>query len=176
MDTRGKARPDFEEFVVVCSDRLLRTAFLLTGDRARAEDLLQTALARTWFAWNRLDAPPETYVRRILVTTYTTWWRRRRRPERPAPGRPRGPGGDLAGTQDLWAALDRLPRRERAVVVLRYFDDLSEADTAELLGCSPGTVKIRTAKALARLRVDPAPVPRPRPPDDPAPNQTWETV
>ncbi len=174
MSTRSSARPDFEEFVAVCSGRLLRTAYLLTRDRDLAEDLLQTALAKAWFAWGRLDSQPEPYVRRILVTTYATWWRRRWRGEQPtadlperaaegtpdgagvqdAPGAPGVPGG--AVEHDLWVALGRLPRRQRAVVVLRFLDDLSVSDTAELLGCSEGTVKSQTAKALARLRVDPA--------------------
>ena len=82
MSTRRDARPDFEEFVVVCSDRLLRTAYLLTRDPALAEDLLQTALTKAWFAWRRLDEQPEPYVHKILVNTYATWWRRRWRGER----------------------------------------------------------------------------------------------
>jgi RNA polymerase sigma-70 factor (sigma-E family) len=179
MSTRGNPRADFEEFVVVCSDRLLRTAFLLTRDRVLAEDLVQTALAQAWFAWNRLDAQPETYVRRILGDAYTTWWRRRWRGHRRAEQLTERAGSDdtgLAVTQDLWVALGRLPRPQRAVVVLRYFDDLSEADTAELLGCSATIVRSRTAKALARLRVDPALLPGQRPPDGPAANETWETA
>jgi len=159
MGTRRDTRPDFEEFVVVCSDRLLRTAYLLTRDPALAEDLLQTALTKAWFAWKRLDKQPEPYVRTILVNTYATWWRRRWRGERPTPDlpEPRYSPGDAPETHhDLWVALGRLPRRQRAVVVLRYFDDLTEADTAEMLSCSVGTVKSQTAKALARLRVDPA--------------------
>ena len=159
MSTRRDTRPDFEEFVVVCSDRLLRTAYLLTRDPALAEDLLQTGLTKAWFAWRRLDDQPEPYVRRILVNTYATWWRRRWRGERPTGDlpEPRSTAGTGAETRhDLWVALGRLPRRQRAVVVLRFFDDLTEADTAEVLSCSVGTVKSQTAKALARLRVDPA--------------------
>jgi RNA polymerase sigma-70 factor (sigma-E family) len=158
VKTRRDTRPDFEEFVVVRSDRLLRTAYLLTRDPARAEDLLQTALTRAWFAWKRLDEQPEPYVRTILVDTYATWWRRRRRGERPAgdPPEPRSAVGTGPETRhDLWVALGRLPRRQRAVVVLRFFDDLTEEDTADVLSCSVGTVRSRTAKALARLRVDP---------------------
>lgn len=160
VSTRRDTRPDFEEFVVVCSDRLLRTAYLLTRDPALAEDLLQTALTKAWFAWRRLDEQPEPYVHTILVNTYATWWRRRWRGERPTgelPEQREVAAADGPETRhDLWVALGRLPRRQRAVVVLRFFDDLSEADTAELLGCSPGTVKSQTAKALAKLRVDPA--------------------
>ena len=177
MSTRGDSRPDFEEFVVVCSDRLLRTAFLLTRDPALAEDLLQTALAKAWFAWNRLDAQPEPYVRRILVNTYATWWRRRWHGEHPGEQPPERTGGDAsAATRDLWVALGRLSRRQRALVVLRYFDDLSEVDTAEALGCSPATVTSQTPKALARLRVDPTPVTGHRVTDDPRPGGTRETA
>ncbi len=158
VGTRRDARPDFEEFVAVCSGRLLRTAYLLTRDAALAEDLLQTALTKAWFAWHRLDEQPEPYVRRILVNTYATWWRRKWRGERPTERLPERPGAEGApeDRHDLWVALGRLPRRQRAVVVLRFFDDLSEADTADALGCSVGTVKSQTSKALARLRVDPA--------------------
>jgi RNA polymerase sigma-70 factor (sigma-E family) len=157
--TRRDARPDFDEFVVVCSDRLLRTAYLLTRDPALAEDLLQAALAKAWFAWRRLDGQPEPYVHRILVTAYATWWHRRWWGERPTaepPGRSEVAGDGPETRHDLWVALGRLPRRQRAVIVLRFFDDLSEADTAELLGCSAGTVRSQTSKALARLHVDPA--------------------
>jgi RNA polymerase sigma-70 factor (sigma-E family) len=159
MSSRSTARADFEDFVVVRSGRLLRTAYLLTRDRGLAEDLLQTALAKAWLAWNRLDSQPEPYVRRIIVNTYATWWRRRWRGETPtaSPPEPAAPDGlGPAAVHDLWVALGRLPRRQRAVVVLRYFEDLTEADTAELLGCSVGTVKSQAAKALAKLRVDPA--------------------
>lgn len=140
----------------MCSGRLVRTAYLLTGDRDLAEDLLQTALTKAWFAWHRLDAPPEPYVRGVLANTYVTWWRRRWRAEpaeQPAAVADDAPGSAVAG--ELWAALDRLTRRQRAVVVLRYFDELSEAATADLLGCSAGTVRSLTTRALARLQVDP---------------------
>ncbi len=76
-------RSGFDEFVATRSPALLRTAYLLTGDHGLAEDLLQTALAKCWFAWGRIDGPPEPYVRRVLATTYATWWRRRWRGERP---------------------------------------------------------------------------------------------
>ena len=126
------ARP-FDEFVAARSRALLRTAYLLTHDHALAEDLLQTALAKAWFAWQRIHGEPEPYVRKILVNTYASWWRRKwngeqptERParERPGRGRPREP-------TDLWTAMERLPRRMRAVVVLRYFEDLTEAQTAD---------------------------------------------
>lgn len=136
---------------------LLRTAYLLTGDHALAEDLVQTALAKAWFHWSRIRGDnPEPYVRRILVTTYSSWWRRRWNGEIPTEDLPETPAPAGADRVDLWAALSRLPRRQRAVVVLRYYEDLTEAETARLMGSSVGTVKSQAAKALAKLRLDPA--------------------
>lgn len=151
-------RPDFDGFVAARSTALLRTAYLLTRDHALAEDLLQTALSKAWFAWGRIDGDPEAYVRRILATTYATWWRRKWRGEHPTEELPEQSGRvlDADGAFDLWDALGRLPRRQRAVVVLRYFEDLTEAQTADALGCSVGTVKSQHSKALAKLRIDPA--------------------
>ena len=152
----GDAHVAFDEFVLARSSGLLRTAYLLTHDHALAEDLLQTALAKAWFAWERIDQH-EAYVRRILVTTYATWWRRRWNGEHPTDD----PTEAAGQRHDLWSALERLPRRQRAVVVLRYFEDLTEAQTAQVLGCSVGTVKSQASKAFAKLRIDPslAPVP-----------------
>ena len=150
-------RADFDEFVAARSGRLLRTAYLLTHDHAMAEDLLQTALTKAWFAWGRIGTSPEAYVRKILVNTYATWWRRRWHGETPTEQLPETAVHTDADTgQDLWTALARLPRRQRAVVVLRYFEDLTEAETADVLGCSVGTVKSQTSKAFAKLRIDPA--------------------
>ena len=146
----------FDEFVAARSTALLRTAYLLTHDHALAEDLVQTALAKAWQSWRRIEGAPEPYVRRILVTTYATWWRRRWNGEQPAAELPETPVADADGHPDLWTAMARLPRRQRAVIVLRYFDDLTEAETAQLLECSVGTVKSQTSKALAKLRIDPA--------------------
>jgi RNA polymerase sigma-70 factor (sigma-E family) len=152
-------RREFDEFVVTRSSRLLRTAYLLTRDWALAEDLLQTALAKSWFAWGRLDDDPEPYVRKVLVNTYASWWRRRWRGETPTESLPESrspdPTNQVDDRDELWQALGRLPRRQRAVVVLRYFEDLGEAQTAEILGVSTGTVKSQASKALARLRLDP---------------------
>lgn len=149
--------PGFDEFVAARSRALLRTSYLLTHDHSLAEDLLQTALTKAWFAWRRIDGDPEPYVRRILVNTYATWWRRKWNGERPTEQLPDHPMGVTeAEPTDLWTAMARLPRRQRAVVVLRYFEDLTETQTAELLGCSVGTVKSQTSKALAKLRIDPA--------------------
>jgi RNA polymerase sigma-70 factor (sigma-E family) len=148
---------EFDAFVVARSPALLRTAYLLTHDEGLAEDLLQTALTKSWFAWRRIDGPPERYVRRVLVTTSASWWRRRWTRETPTERLPEHPRVDPPESdQDLWNALGHLPPRQRAVVVLRYLEDRTEADTAELLGCSVGTVKSQCAKALAKLRVDAA--------------------
>jgi RNA polymerase sigma-70 factor (sigma-E family) len=149
----------FAAFVAARSPALARTAYLLTRDHALAEDLLQTALARCWLVWSRIHGDPEPYVRRTLVNTYTTWWRRRWNGETPTADPPEGATGtDLAESisdrDQLWQALGRLPKRQRAVIVLRFYEDLTVEDTANLLGCSTGTVKSQTRKALARLRLD----------------------
>ena len=152
--------PDFDEFVAARSTALLRTAYLLTHDHALAEDLLQTGLTKAWFAWGRISDSPEAYVRKVLFHTYATWWRRKWNGEHATedlPDRGVGDDADANGTQiDLWTAMERLPRRQRAVVVLRYFEDLTEAQTAEVLGCTVGTVKSQCSRALAKLRIDPA--------------------
>ena len=150
---------DFAEFVTARSARLLRVAYLLTRDWALAEDLLQSSLAKAWTAWRRIEGDPEPYVRRILVNTYTSWWRRRWHHERPIGELPDQAGPDEHRGYDdrdqLARALGRLPRQQRAVLVLRYYEDLSEAQIADALGISPGTVKSHAAKAIAKLRVDP---------------------
>ncbi|MFI5690615.1 SigE family RNA polymerase sigma factor [Kribbella sp. NPDC051586] len=147
----------FDAFVVARSQSLLRTAYLLTRDHALAEDLVQTALAKAWFHWARIrEDNPEPYVRRILVTTYSSWWRRRWNGEIPTEELPESPVPHGEDRLDLWDAIGRLPRRQRIVVVLRFYEDLTEAETARLMGSSVGTVKSQTAKALAKLRVDPA--------------------
>jgi RNA polymerase sigma-70 factor (sigma-E family) len=150
----------FDEFVAARSTALLRTAFLLTHDHALAEDLLQAALAKAWFAWSRIETSPEGYVRKVLVNTYASWWRRKWNGEHATDTIPDHGVSDAADasatSHDLWQAMERLPRRQRAVIVLRYFEDLSESETATLLGCSVGTVKSQASKALAKLRIDPA--------------------
>lgn len=145
----------FDAFVAARSHTLLRTAYLLTRDHALTEDLVQTALAKAWFHWSRIDNP-EPYVRRIIVTTYSSWWRRRWNGEIPTEELPESPAPDGENQLDLWDAIGRLPRRQRTVVVLRFYEDLSESETARLMGSTVGTVKSQTAKALAKLRVDPA--------------------
>jgi RNA polymerase sigma-70 factor (sigma-E family) len=150
--------PGFEEFVAARGPRLLRVAWLLTGDAHLAEDLLQTVLARTWPKWNRIAAEnPEAYVRKALVHTHASWWRRKWRgevphgelPERAAP---QNPYADVDLEQSLAEAVRALPVRQRAVIVLRYFEDLSVGETAEVLGCTEGTVKSQASKALRALR------------------------
>lgn len=154
------SREEFRVYVATRSGALLRTATLLTGDRSLAEDLVQTALARTYLAWGRIREPHavDAYTRRVLVTTYATWWRRKWKGEVPQERLPDVAGPDPYGQVDtglgLRAALARLPRRQRAVVVLRYWEDRSEAEVAELLGISVGTVKSQAARALAKLRAD----------------------
>ena len=145
----------FHDFVASRSDRLLRTAYLLTRDWGTAEDLLQESLAKAWFAWPRID-DPEAYVRRVLVTTYTSWWRRRWRGEVPSDALPDEgmADADRSAEEELWEAVGRLPARQRAVIVLRFYEDLPVQEVARILGCHDGTVKSQTAKALAKLRVD----------------------
>ena len=157
MDEQG--REAFRSYVAARSPALLRTAYLLTGSRTDAEDLLQTTLAKTYLAWDRIREREavDGYVRRVLVNTQTSRWRRRRVDEYPTDELPeRGSGRvaaeDLALHDALWTALAGLPKRQRATVVLRYYEDLSEAETAQVLGVSVGTVKSTTSRALAKLR------------------------
>ena len=151
------AAGDFDEFVRTRGPALHQTAFLLTGDWSLGEDLLQTALAKSYLRWDRIE-DPEGYVRRVLVNTYATWWRRRWRGEVPHDVLPDVPSDDRWGDVDarsaLRDALSRLPRRMRAVVVLRFHEDMTEAAVADALGISVGTVKSQCAKALAKLRGD----------------------
>lgn len=147
---------DFDGFVVAASPGLLRMSVALTGDRSAAEDLLQDVLERLYVAWPRVD-DPSAYARRALVNASTNRWRLRgRRPERPLDDAPEPLVSDRTdehGRRDeLVRAVATLPGRQRAVVVLRFLADLSEAETAKLLGCSVGTVKSQTARALTKLR------------------------
>lgn len=156
---REQQSATFDGFVAARGDALWRSAWLLTGDAHLAEDLVQTALAKSFGAWDRIGDVGgfEAYVRRVLFTTYAAWWRRRWNGERPTAELPDAAtaGPDLALRRDVLAALSRLPRGQRAVVVLRYFEDLTEAQTAEVLGCSTGTVKSQAARAMAALRSSP---------------------
>lgn len=150
--------PGFDAFVAARGDALWRSAWLLTGDHQLAEDLVQTALAKCWRAYGRIGAEGfEAYVRRVLFTTYVSWWRRKWRAERPTEHLPETAAAarDTDGRNDLLDALARLPRGQRAVVVLRYFEDLTEQQTAAALGISTGTVKSQCSRALAALRSSP---------------------
>ena len=152
----GEPLVDFEEFVAARGQALWRTAWLLTGDAHKAEDLVQTALMKCWRRWSEIERheSAEAYVRRALVTTYTDWWRRKWTGEHPTEVLPAGAHADplLERRRDLLDALARLPRGQRAVLVLRYFEDLTEAQTAETLGVTVGTVKSQTSRALHTLR------------------------
>jgi RNA polymerase sigma-70 factor (sigma-E family) len=145
----------FEAFVVRSSDRLLRTAYLLCGDHGHAEDMVQTALLRTARRWSTARQEPDAYARRVVVNLAKDRWRllRRRFGEAPLEIDVAVPVSDgLADRERLLAAARQLPAGQRAVLVLRYFDDLSVADTAAALGCSTGTVKSQTSRALDNLR------------------------
>jgi RNA polymerase sigma-70 factor (sigma-E family) len=153
------APTDFESFVAARSTALWRSAYLHTGDPHRAEDLLQTALVKAWRRWDKIERREavESYVRAALVSTYTDWWRRRWNGEIPTGELPEAPAEPASPEvrRDVLVALARLPRGQRAVIVLRYFDDLTEAQTADALGISVGTVKSQTSRALASLRTSP---------------------
>ncbi len=142
------------------SRSLLRTAYLLTGNRADAEDLVQAALVKTYQAWDRIEDTRalDGYVRRAMVNTHISWWRRRRLDEYPTDEVPDRPVADHSGDSDLQdtlrRAVDRLPQRMRAAVMLRYYEDMSEAEVANALGVSLGTVKSTVSRAVAKLRID----------------------
>ena len=155
MDER--TRRDFGEFVAVRSPELLRLAYVLTGDQHAAEDLLQSALTKAAAHWGRIRGAPEGYVRRILYREQVGWWRRRaRRPEIVMAQVPELPARDevvmVEARLALRGALLALPPGKRVVLVLRYLEDLSEAQVADILGCSVGTVRSQTHKAIAQLR------------------------
>ena len=148
----------FAEFVAARSAALYRTAYLMVGDRQLAQDLLQEALTKTYVAWPRLrdTGKAEAYTRKAITTTAITWYRRRSWGERPTdivPDRGRADHvDDLTTRKLLWEALQSLPPRQRAAIVLRFYEDLSEARTAEVLGCAPGTVKSQVSAGLTKLR------------------------
>lgn len=159
--TRPDRDTDFAQYVAARQSGLLRTAYLLTGDQHSAEDLVQTALAKLYLTWNRLAHVEnlDAYLRRIMVNEHTSWWRRAWRrsetsvdevPEQRS--RPRDQMRDVGERDAMWSVVQTLPPRQRAAVVLRYYEDLSEQQTAEILGCSVGTVKSQTSRALATMR------------------------
>lgn len=146
---------EFDDWVQTTAPRLHRAAYLLTGDWGTAQDLVQHACVQTWPRFGSLDNP-EAFARTVMARTASSWWRRRWRGEIPTRDLPE------PATEDPWAAVDRaavvrqallaLPVKQRAVLMLRFLDDLSEADTATALGWPVGTVKSTTARALAALR------------------------
>ncbi|MFB7596732.1 SigE family RNA polymerase sigma factor [Streptomyces sp. NPDC056160] len=151
----------FQEFVRARWSHLVRTAYLLTGDVHHAEDLTQTALAKAYRSWRHVSRSdsPEAYVRRILVNCNSDRFRKRRVREALTAVPPEVAGRDEAVSwaderSVLLAALAGLPPKQRAVIVMRYWEDLSEAEVAEVLGCSPGTVKSQASKALVKLRTN----------------------
>ena len=156
----GDDDPGFRDYVSTRSGSLLRMAYLLTRNLADAEDLLQAALAKTYQAWDRIEdrRAVDGYVRRAMVNTHISWWRRRRVEEYPTEDIPDRPVADHAGDSELQdtlrRALDRLPRQMRTAVVLRYYEDMSESEIADVLGVSPGTVKSTVSRAVAKLRID----------------------
>ena len=159
IDTDGG--DDFGAFATSRWPGLVRLAFGLTGDRWLAEDLAQTALARAYVAWRRVSQAddPDAYLRRILVNASHRRFRRRRVTEQPGdpPETPVEGPADLVGDRAaLLAALHELPLRQRAVIVLRYWEDLTDAQIAATLGCSPGTVRSQLSRALTKLRESPA--------------------
>jgi RNA polymerase sigma-70 factor (sigma-E family) len=157
---------DFAEFVLTRTPALLRFAFLLTGDEHLAEDLTQEALVRVHRRWSRIHSSdgPEPYTRKAILRQYLSWRRLRRSAEIPQellPDRPHPdhPVEQVVERDVMWSVLATLPRAQRAVLVLRYYEDLPDADIASLLDCTPATVRVHAFKALKRLRTILFPVP-----------------
>jgi RNA polymerase sigma-70 factor (sigma-E family) len=156
----GDGDPAFRDYVLARGTALLRMAVVLTGNRADAEDLVQAALAKTYLAWGKINdrAATDAYVRRAMVNTHISWWRHRKLEEFPTDELPDQVVADHARDSDVAEvvrrALDRLPRRMRAAVMLRYFEDMTEPEIAAALGISLGTVKSTVSRAVARLRID----------------------
>lgn len=156
--------PSFSAYVKARQPVLLRTARSLTANPCDAEDLLQTALAKTYVAWERIEdhRALDGYVRRALLNTRTSQWRKRKVDEFACDELPEPDGVQAADPAEqqalhdaMWRAIMKLPARQRAMVVLRYYEDLSEIQTAEVLGVSVGTVKSAVSRALGKLREDP---------------------
>jgi RNA polymerase sigma-70 factor (sigma-E family) len=150
-------RQTFEEYVVVRGPRLLRFAYLLCGDRHLAEDLVQDVLARAHRRWDRIESEePDNYLRTAIVRAHLSWYRRRSNRERAVAAVPDGRSPDFADAHavrdELWHRLTALPRAQRAVLVLRFFEDLDDERIAEVLGCARGTVRVHASRGLATLR------------------------
>jgi RNA polymerase sigma-70 factor (sigma-E family) len=153
-------RSEFAEFALARSGALHRAAYLMVGDAQLAQDLVQEALTKTYVAWPRLRDPrnAEAYCRKAITTTAISWFRRKGwHNERPAEHLPDGQAGAghesvFAERDAVWRELEQLPPRQRAALVLRYYEDLSEAQTAEAMGCAVGTVKSQVSAGLKKLR------------------------
>ena len=149
---------EFSDYMAARQPSLLRTAYLLTGDRHTAEDLVQTAMAKLYLSWDKVHTrgSMDGYVRRILVNEHNSLWRRpwkrREHATSEPPDREHRDAYDDGKRGEVWEVVQTLPRKARAVVVLRYYEQLSEAETAEVLGISVGTVKSQCSRALAALR------------------------
>ncbi|MDG4805898.1 SigE family RNA polymerase sigma factor [Micromonospora sp. WMMD1120] len=149
----------FEEYVSSRGPALVRLARLLTGDEHRAEDLTQEVLSRAYVQWRRIARAdrPDVYVRRMLVNANISWWRRRSSREVVVDTFADRPhrvdvGGEAADRDEMWRLIHALPDRQRAVLVLRYYEDLDDATIAQILDCSPVTVRTHAMRALANLR------------------------
>jgi RNA polymerase sigma-70 factor (sigma-E family) len=157
---RARDEADFAQFVQGTSARLFRSAYALCGDYQLAEDAVQAAFASAYVSWRRVRNAdnPEAYVRRILTNQVLSWWRRKGSraewPEATPPetGRVDSPEDQLVDSDLVWQAIGTLPPRQRAVIVLRYYEDLSEREIAKTLGIQPGTVKSQASAALTTLR------------------------
>ena len=156
MPDKAERDAEFAAYMAARQPSLLRTAYLLTGDKHTAEDLVQTALAKLYLSWDKVNQRDsiDGYVRRILVNEHNSLWRRPwKRRETTTDRLPDGAAPEPGGHDtDLWHFVQTLPRKQRAAVVLRYYEDLSEAETAAVLGVSVGTVKSQTSRALTALR------------------------
>lgn len=153
------AESEYRQFVLEAANRLFRTAYVLTNDRQLAEDLVQQTLLKAWRYWRHVREADDryNYVRRILLTSHSRMHRRRRVSEvlTASPQEQEGHRPLVDERDQLLRAIDRLPYGQKAVLLLRFYEDLTVDQTAELLGCSVGTVKSRTARALQQLRMSP---------------------
>lgn len=147
----------FESYLMARQRDLLRSAYLLTGDVHAAEDLVQAAALKVWSRWSRVAATerPDAYVQKVLVNTFLSWRRRRWKDEVPS-DRVEDAGHDpldgVPGSLEVWQRLQTLTAQQRAVVVLRYYEDLTQEEVARVLGCGVGTVKTQCSRALSKLR------------------------
>jgi RNA polymerase sigma-70 factor (sigma-E family) len=156
-----RERAEFAEFALARTGALHRAAYLMVGDSQLAQDLVQEALTKTYVAWPRLRDPrnAEAYCRKAITTTAISWFRRKgwnnERPTEHLPDSVAGTGHEVgvAERDAVWRALQELPPRQRAALVLRFYEDLTEAQTADAMGCAVGTVKSQVSAGLKKLRL-----------------------